>query len=342
MAQVFSTMDRRRFAALGASALGAMLLPGGANAQGLRKMRFVTPFNFSLSYAAPFYAQAAGFFAKEGLDVEIINGKGAATAAQLVIAGQAEVARTGGANYITVRVDSGAPLISIGTIAQVSPFYMVSSPASPLRTPADLKGKTIGVATLGGSMEGTLNLMLRGASVTSDAVERVRVADVPASFGLIEAKRISGFMASVSSVVKIMAAIPNAQTFPIDDGLPGQVYVASPQALAANEDLYVRFLRAVHASASAILDAKDLEPIVRTIGKSYEISGLDDMPTAIADLSQNAKTWVAKGRENLLRNVPEQWAGAVKIMSESGMIKSASDATTLYTNAVWDKAVGKS
>ena len=178
--------------------------------------------------------------------------------------------------------------------------------------------------------------------MAGDAVERVRVADVPASFGLIEAKRISGFMASVSSVVKIMAAIPNVQTFPIDDGLPGQVYVASPQALGANEDLYVRFLRAVHASASAILDAKELEPIVRAIGKSYEISGLDDMPTAIADLSQNAKTWVAKGRENLLRNVPEQWAGAVKIMSESGMIKSAPDATTLYTNAAWDKAVGKS
>ena len=332
-------VSRRGFGALGAAALGGMLLPGGVNAQGLRKMRFVTPFNFSLSYSAPFYAKAAGFFEKEGLDVEILNGKGAATAAQLVIAGQAEVARTGGANYITVRVDSGAPLVSIGTIAQVSPFFMVSSPDRPIRAPADMKGKTIGVASLGGSMEGTLNLMLRGGGVENAAVERVRVADVPASFGLIEAKRIDGFMASVSSVVKILAAVPKAYTVPIDDGLPGQVYVASPEALAKNEDLYVRFLRAVHGSATAILDAKDLAPIIKAIGGSFELPGLDDMPTAIADLTQNSKTWDAKGRENLLRNVPEQWAEAVKVMSETGMIKKTIDPQALYTNVVRDKAV---
>ncbi|HEY8578429.1 MAG TPA: ABC transporter substrate-binding protein [Beijerinckiaceae bacterium] len=333
-------MDRRRFGALAAGTVGGLLMPAGVNAQGLRKMRFVTPFNFSLSYSTIFYAKAAGFFEKEGLDVEVLNGKGAATAAQLVIAGQAEVARTGGANYITVRVDSGAPLISIATIAQVSPFFMVSAPDRPIRSAQDMKGKTIGVASLGGSMEGTLNLMLRGGGVEGSTVERVRVADVPASFGLIEAKRIDGFMASVSSVVKILAAVPKAHTVGIDDGLPGQVYVASPDALQKNEDLYVRFLRAAHRSASAILDAKELEPIIKAIGGAFEVPGLDDMPTAIADLTQNSRTWAAKGRENLLRNVPEQWADAVKVMRETGMIKKDADPATLYTNALRDKAVG--
>lgn len=341
MTQYPSQLDRRRFGALGAGALGALLLPSGVNAQGLRKMRFVTPFNFSLSYSAPFYAKAAGFFEKEGLDVEIINGKGAATAAQLVIAGQAEVARTGGANYIVARVKAGAPLISIATVAQVSPFFMVSAPDAPIKSAADMKGKTIGVASLGGSMEGTLNLMLRGGDIDPKGVERVKVADVPASFGLIQAKRIDGFMASVSSVVKILAAVPNAFTFSIDDGLPGQVYVATPKALAENEDLYVRFLRATHRSASAILDAKDLEPIIKAIGKNFELPGLNNMETAKADLTQNSKTWSAKGRENLLRNVPEQWSQAVKIMTDAGMIENPPKAEELYTNAILEKALGK-
>ena len=190
-------------------------------------------------------------------------------------------------------------------------------------------------------MEGTLNLMLRAAQVDADGVERVKVADVPASYGLIEAKRIDGFMASVSSVVKILSAVPGAVTFPIDDGLPGQVYVATPQALAAHEDDYVRFLRAVHRAASAILDASDLKPVIDSIGTGgFEIPGLSNTTEAIADLRQNAQTWVAKGRQNLLRNVPEQWASAATVMAETGMIKGKVDATTLYTNALRDKAAG--
>ncbi len=172
-------------------------------------------------------------------------------------------------------------------------------------------------------------------------VERVKVADVPASYGLIEGKRINGFLASISSVVKILSAVPNAQILPVDDGIPGQVYVASPQALAAHGDDYVRFLRAVFASANAILDAKDRAPIVKAIGDKFEIPGIDDAKAAASDLEQNAKTWVAKGRENLLRNVPEHWAAALKVMSETGMVKGSVDPATLYDNTFRDKAAGR-
>ena len=333
----FAPLTRRNTLGLAAAGLGGLVLPMRARAA--TRMTFVTPFNFSLSYSAVFHAKTGGFFDRECLDVEVINGKGAATAAQLVIAGQAQVARTGGANYIVSRVDSNAPLVSIATIAQISPFFLISPPNAPLRQPADLKGKTIGVASLGGSMEGTLNLMLRAAQVEASTVERVKVADVPASYGLVEARRIDGFLASVSSVVKILAAVPGAAAMPIDDGLPGQVYVASPQALAAHEDDYVRFLRAVHRSASAILDAKDLKPVIDSIGSGgFEIPGLANLEESSADLRQNMQTWVAKGRDNLLRNVPEHWASATRVMAETGMIKHEVDATTLYTNALRDKA----
>lgn len=332
-------IDRRRFTAAAGASLALLAGAGHVVAQPLRKVRFVTPFNFSLSYASVFHAKVAGFFEQEGLDVEVINGKGATTAAQLVIAGQAEIARTGGANYITSRVDAGAPLISIATIAQISPFYMVSSPDAPLKDAKDLTGKTIGVASLGGSMEGTLNLLLRGGGVDGSKVERVRVPDVAASYGLIQAKRIAGFMASISSLVKIKAAIPEVMTFPIDDGIPGQVYVAAPQAYAANQDLYVRFLRAEYKAINAILKASDLEPIVRGIGKGFEVPGIDDIKTSISDLKQNAETWTAKGPQNILRNVPEQWAEAEKVMNGAGMLKGSIEPRALYDNGARDKAV---
>jgi ABC-type nitrate/sulfonate/bicarbonate transport system substrate-binding protein len=189
-------------------------------------------------------------------------------------------------------------------------------------------------------MEGTLNQMLRSNGVDPSTVNKVKVADVPASFGLIEAHRIDGFMASISSVVKIVAVVPDAVLLRIDDGIPGQVYVATPAAIAAHEDGYVRFLRAVHRSAIAILDAPDPKAIIKSIGSGFEVPGLDNVDASVSDMKQNAETWIARGRENLLRNVPDNWASAAKLMAEAKMIDKAVDPTTLYTNALRDKAVG--
>ncbi len=332
--------SRRDAIMMAASASAGLLVP--IQARAATAMRYVTPFNFSLSFSPVLYAVASGLFAKEGLDVEVVNGKGASVALQLVIAGQAQVSRSGGANYMVARVNSGAPLVAIGTIAQVSPFFIVSSPKAKINSPGDMKGKTIGVASLGGSMEDTLRLMLSNASVDASTVERVKVADVPASYGLIEAGRIYGFMASISSVIKILAAVPSAFAIPIDDGVPGQIYVATPKSLAANGDHYVKFLRAVHASVNAILDAKDKKVILDAIGAKFEIPGIKDTPTAIEDITRNSQTWAAKGRENLLRNIPDHWAAAVDTLSAGGILKQKPDPRTLYDNSFLDRALGKS
>src|SRR5438309_277750 len=122
-------LTRRRVlqAGLAASAAG-LLLPGRVRADGTA-FTFVTPFSLSLAFAAPLYAKSAGFYAKEGLDVTIYAARGAEQAANLVAAGQVQVARTGGGNFITSVVKSSAPLISIATIAQISPFSVISSAA---------------------------------------------------------------------------------------------------------------------------------------------------------------------------------------------------------------------
>ena len=335
-----TALTRRDALALGLGAGASLLTPLAARSA--TAMRYVTPFNFSLSYSPVLFAAAGGFFAREGLDVEVVNGKGATTAMQLVIAAQAQVARTGGGNYLVGKVNSGAPLVAIGTIAQVSPFYIVSSPKAPIKSPADLKGKILGVASLGGSMEETLRLLLNNSSVDEKAVERVKVADVPASYGLIEAGRIYGFMASISSLIKILAAVPGAHAFAVDDGVPGQIYVASPKGLAENPDHYVKFLRAVHNSVSAILDAKDKTPILDAIAGKFEIPGIKETATAIEDLTRNAATWEAKGRNNLLRCVPEHWAAAVDSVVAAGILKHKPDPKTLYDNSFLDKALGRS
>ena len=79
---------RRRFIASG-GALAAVGLAGRAVAQAPRKISFITPFGYLVGYAPTLNAQAGGHFAKEGLEVEMLPGKGSAVAVQQVIAGRA-------------------------------------------------------------------------------------------------------------------------------------------------------------------------------------------------------------------------------------------------------------
>jgi len=333
-------LNRRAF--LGATtATGVYLFAGGPGAAQSADFRFITPFTFSLSFASVLYAEAAGYYSDEGLNLSMEAAKGAAMAAQMVIADQMDVGRTGGTSYIIAKVDNGAPLISIATIAQLSPFFVISASSNPAETVADLEGRTVGMASLGGSMEGTLNLLLSKNGLGFDSVDKVKVADSAASYALIEAGRAGAFIGNTSSMIKAKAARDGVIAFPMDDGMPGQVYVARQDDVEANTDKYVAFLKATHRSALEIASTPeaDLDPILEKIGSSHDVRGLDDVAVARQDLATNAKNWVAKGEANLLRNIPEVWADAVPTLHAAGIIGSSPDPETLYTNALLERAL---
>lgn len=331
------TMSRRQALKGTAATLAVLSFPMSARAD--EPFRFITPFTFSLSFSPVLYAQAAGYFEAEGLAIEIEAGKGAALASQMTIARRMDSGRTGGTNYIVSRINDSAPLISIGTIAQLSPFFIISSKQNPVETIADLADRTVGMASLGGSMEGTLDLMMSKAGISPDTVNKVKVADSAASFALVEAGRAGAYIGNTSSMITASMARDDVFALPIDDGIPGQVYVAHPDEIAANPQKFVKFLRATHRAALEIATSANLVPILETIGAKNEVAGLSDMATAQKDLKANADNWIAKGQENLLRNVPEVWDNAVKLLKEANLIKEAVPADTLYTNTLLDEAL---
>ena len=102
----------------------------------------------------------------------------------------------------------------------------------------------------------------------------------------------------------------------------------------------VRGLDDHRGAALEIAQSDDLEPILKAIGDAHSVRGLDDVEVAKLDLATNAQNWVAKGEENLLRNIPEVWENAVNLLSSAGMIEGNPDPKSLYTNAALDKAIG--
>jgi ABC-type nitrate/sulfonate/bicarbonate transport system substrate-binding protein len=181
-------------------------------------------------------------------------------------------------------------------------------------------------------------LLLRG-KMDKTLVKREKVADSPGSFGLVEAGRVDGFFGNASTSVRLRNSGAKVSILRVDDGVPGQVFVATPEAVTKESDLLERFLRGVYKAVNALLDAKDLNPILDAIGKEYEIRGIAERETAMEDLRGNMELWTAKGRDNVLRNVPEAWAEAIAVMTQGGFLDKGADATRLYTNAIWERAV---
>lgn len=60
------------------------------------------------------------------------------------------------------------------------------------------------------------------------------MADTAASYALIEAGRAGAFVGNTSSMINAAAATDGVRSFAMDDGMPGQVYVAHPEDIEAN------------------------------------------------------------------------------------------------------------
>src|SRR5262249_16166560 len=92
----------------------------------------------------PFYiALHKGFFAAEGIDLELNFAQGGAAVIQQLTAGSFDVALSVGITTPIHAIDKGAPLALIRIIGNSAPYVLIGKPA--LKTIADLKGKTISV-----------------------------------------------------------------------------------------------------------------------------------------------------------------------------------------------------
>ena len=105
----------------------------------------VTPANL-----APFYAKEKGIFLQNGLDVDLslIDGGGKSMAA--LLGSSVEIAQLGGTEAMSAFV-GGGDVQAVALFVPVSPWVLMA-PAS-YTGPNDLKGKTVGVASKGGSSE---------------------------------------------------------------------------------------------------------------------------------------------------------------------------------------------
>jgi NitT/TauT family transport system substrate-binding protein len=122
----------------------------------------LTPFKVGVSDAVntalPLWmAEAGGFYAAQGLKVEIINMGGGSRGAQELQAGRLDLMRVGLSSVVLAN-RTGGDLRLVASMSNVIRFVVVTAPG--VRTPADLKGGVVGVSTFGSESDSTISIAL--------------------------------------------------------------------------------------------------------------------------------------------------------------------------------------
>ena len=106
--------------------------------------------NLTNDNLSQWYAKEKGIFAENTLDVELVAVDGGSRTMATLISGDVKIAQLGGSECMSARV-GGADLVITAVLAPVYPYHFMA--AATIKTPADLKGKKIGISSPGGSAD---------------------------------------------------------------------------------------------------------------------------------------------------------------------------------------------
>jgi NitT/TauT family transport system substrate-binding protein len=135
---------------LSLSLVAIVFMPHIAQAQGLRKVHATIP-ALTESSIIFFIAREKGFWREEGLDVELIVARAAASI-QGVIAGNVEFGTAGGSALLPIT--RGLPMTFLFTSFDQANFSLYVKPQ--IRSVRELKGKRIGVSSFGSGPDSLL------------------------------------------------------------------------------------------------------------------------------------------------------------------------------------------
>ena len=190
------------------------------------------------------YAQESGLFQRSGLDVDL-QYIASTNAMAALLAGQVEVASTGGSEVIN-SIANGADLVVVATI---TPVYAVFLEVRPdIKSAEDLKGKSIAITNPGASFDVATRVLLMHEGLDPDRdVTFIKTGSVANVTSALVSGNVEAGLANVPDTIKIEAA----GLHPLFDmsklGLPGSTVVLVMQRayVSQHRDVVQRFVDAV-------------------------------------------------------------------------------------------------
>lgn len=199
-------------------------------------------------------AQEKGFFSEQNLEIEIIAPADPADPPKVVAAGKADLA----VSYqpqLHLQIHEGLPLKRVGTLVATPLNCLLVIKDGPIKSPADLKGKTVGFS-VGGVEEAVLETILKTHNLTMDDITLVNV-----NFAMspsLMSKQVDAVIGAFRNFELTQMKIEGAEGhcfFVEEEGLPSYdelIYVANSNTM--DKEKIARFLAATEKATQFMVN----------------------------------------------------------------------------------------
>jgi NitT/TauT family transport system substrate-binding protein len=193
-----------------------------------------------------YVAKAKGYYEEEGIDINILPGGSDIIPEQQVYNGVADIGVTWVSSLMKYQ-SQGWELTQVGQIFQKSAMLLVSKASSGISSPSDLKGKKVG-SWFGGN-EYEIYALLEANGIDRDSDLELVQQDYTMNQLINDEIHAASAMTYNEYGLLLESGIPAADLTTIDMNDAGVAMLedclfVNSEWIVANEDLYVRFLRA--------------------------------------------------------------------------------------------------
>jgi NitT/TauT family transport system substrate-binding protein len=318
--------------------LGALLVACGAPGQlGGGQTRAITmamPYIPNIQFAPFYIADKKGYYAAEGLKVSF-DYNFQTDVVERVTQGTVQFGNASGPDVLLARAQ-GRPIVSVATYSQRFPVVFFSKADANIKTPADLKGKSVGIpGHFGASYTGLLALLYANKLKESD----LNVQDI----GFAQVQALSEGKVQVASGYGNNEPVQlAAQGIPVNVIKVADFYPLASDTIIAGEALIKEQPDTVHSFVRATLkgmqDAIANPDEAFTISLDYvqELKSADEKTQKLQRqvLQETLPYWQSEltAKEGLGYTDVQSWQATHTFLRDSGLLKSDVDLSKAYTN----------
>lgn len=331
-------MTGKRMRGLVALVVAMVVAVGCSGEEELRQVTFMAGFipQANLPFVGAYVADAEGFFAEEGIDVEIQHSAGGGEHLQLLVADEVQVTTQDAAVLMQRRADPGLPLVSIGLIGQRGQQAFVALEESGITTIEDWAGHRIGFK---GTPPPDLFALLDQAGLSESDVELINVGFDPRVLteGQIDVYPV--FKSNEPNTLQNLG-FDLVMWDAADHGIPtlGLAYVATEKMVEEDPETLAAFMRAVVRGIEFAAENEEaaLDAVMEHVGVDSDREHQRFiLETELADATSEVTEEGGVGYQTI-----EQWQELADLLATYDALPEDFDASSAFTVDLLPEASG--
>jgi NitT/TauT family transport system substrate-binding protein len=286
-------------------------------------------------YAVP---KRLGYFAAEGLDIDIQNSQTGMISAQALQANSAQIGTTAAAAIMTVREQNG-DLVSFFNLKRNAGTFLVVLKDSPIQKLEDLKGRTIGAPSFGAGGGLGLKQNLAEIGITPDQYTGISTGAGPSAIAALRTGQIEALVmwdAMLGAAENTGLALRTVN-IPLEDGQVGTTLAVRKSYADANQKDVGGYCRAM--TKGLLFTATNPTAAIRIFWEEFPTTkpaNLDDT-TALKNSVHIMKRFLEKALQDqpeggrLGEFIKTNWQNTHAAFVKLGTLKGSEASTDSYT-----------